>query len=198
MSGDSGRVLDHVVLESTIGVCIPFELIGWHLYTFMPLQSRSSTKLQSPILSGCRSAIVPASSPHPSKPPLSSALHPPLLPILHLPPPPTSKSVPQHQAPQMTLQPPPCQLSDTHRHTSASLRRVDSLQPHPYNMYPYQSNSILRPQSQYMPAQRPSAHPMYAPVTIVTGHFCQGRSLWWIRSQPFSCSCGGGWGACGL
>lgn len=28
-----------------------------------------------------------------------------------------------------------------------------------------------------MPAHRPSAHPIYAPVTIVTGHCCQSRSL---------------------
>lgn len=41
---------------------------------------------------------------------------------------------------------------------------------------PPQSNSILFPFNKYSPPKRNIAHPMYAPVTIVTGHFCHSLS----------------------
>lgn len=41
----------------------------------------------------------------------------------------------------------------------------------------FQSNSILLPRSKYPPARRPTNQPRYAPVTMVTGHFCHSRSL---------------------
>lgn len=39
------------------------------------------------------------------------------------------------------------------------------------------SNMIFLPLSSVPPSSLPTAYPMYAPVTIVTGHFCHSRSL---------------------
>ena len=39
------------------------------------------------------------------------------------------------------------------------------------------ANMIFFPFSKVPPSNLPTAYPMYAPVTIVTGHFCHSRSL---------------------
>jgi hypothetical protein len=39
------------------------------------------------------------------------------------------------------------------------------------------------PWKMYLPASFPSAHPAYAPVTIVTGHFCHSRSLDYVLAS---------------
>ncbi len=40
-----------------------------------------------------------------------------------------------------------------------------------------QSNSMRLPLSRYPPKNLPTMYPIYAPVTMVTGHFCHSRSL---------------------